>query len=96
MIYPWYGFSKDIMSEKELNHVKALYAGEVTMVDRWLGRLFETIELTGLKENTLVMLMSDHGHYFGDHGSTPKPSRAGAAGWCSRWMSFRRFASWLG
>ena len=73
VIYPWYGFSKDIMSEKELNHVKALYAGEVTMVDRWLGRLFETIELTGLKENTLVMLMSDHGHYFGDHGLQGKP-----------------------
>jgi arylsulfatase A-like enzyme len=73
VMYPCYGFAKDIMSERELEHVKALYAGEVTMVDRWLGQLFELIELTGLKENTLVLLMSDHGHYFGDHGLQGKP-----------------------
>ena len=73
VMYPCYGFAKDIMSERELEHVKALYAGEVTMVDRWLGQLFEVIELTGLRENTLIVLMSDHGHYFGDHGLQGKP-----------------------
>ena len=73
VMYPCYGFAKEVMSERELQHVKALYAGEVTMVDRWLGQLFDLIELTGLKENTLVLLMSDHGHYFGDHGLQGKP-----------------------
>ncbi len=73
VMYPCYGFAEEIMSQRELQHVKALYAGEVTMVDRWLGQFFELIELTGLKENTLVLLMSDHGHYFGDHGLQGKP-----------------------
>ena len=73
VIFPWYGFSRDIMSERELEHVKAMYAAEVTMVDRWFGQLLETIELLRLMENTVVVLMSDHGHYFGDHGLQGKP-----------------------
>ena len=58
LIYPCYGFVEDIMSEREAQHVRALYAGEVTMVDRWLGQLFSLIELTGLKDNTMVLLLS--------------------------------------
>jgi arylsulfatase A-like enzyme len=73
LIYPQYGFIKDIMSEREAQHVRALYAAETTMVDRWLGYLQDSIELFGLKENTMVVLMSDHGHYFGDHGLQGKP-----------------------
>jgi len=61
------------MSEAELNHTRALYAAEVTMTDRWLGYFLDTVDLLGLKENTLVLLMSDHGHYFGDHGLQGKP-----------------------
>ena len=73
VMYPCYGFSKDIMSEAELNHVRALYAAEVTLVDRWVGHLFETIRVLGLRKDTVVVLMSDHGHYFGDHGLQGKP-----------------------
>ena len=43
------------------------------MVDRWLGYLLDGIELFGLREDTMVVLMSDHGHYFGDHGLQGKP-----------------------
>lgn len=71
--YPCYGFSLDFMSEAELNHTRALYAAEVTMTDRWLGYFLDTVDLLGLNENTLVLLMSDHGHYFGDHGLQGKP-----------------------
>jgi len=72
ILYPCYGFS-DFMSDAELNHVKALYAAEVTMVDRWLGYLLDTVDVLGLNEDTMVVLMSDHGHYFGDHGLQGKP-----------------------
>lgn len=72
IIYPCYGFS-DFMTDAELNHVKALYAAEVTLVDRWLGYLLDTVDLLGLNEDTMVVLMSDHGHYFGDHGLQGKP-----------------------
>jgi len=52
----------------ELNHLRALYAGEVTMVDRWIGMLLQKIKDLGLLENTVVIFTSDHGTYHGEHG----------------------------
>jgi len=56
------------LTEDELNHLRALYAGEVTMVDRWVGMLFQKIEDLGLLENTAVIFTTDHGTYHGEHG----------------------------
>jgi arylsulfatase A-like enzyme len=66
--YDYQGF----LTPEELRHVRALYAGEVTLVDTWVGRLFETIEHLGLYEDTAVFFLSDHGHYVGDHGRVGK------------------------
>jgi len=60
-------FAADLTAD-ELNHLRALYAGEVTLVDRWVGRLLEKIEDLGLYENTAVLFTSDHGTYLGEHG----------------------------
>ena len=46
------------------------------MVDRWLGRFLDKMEELGLFENTLLVLLSDHGVAFGEHGYTGKPSYA--------------------
>jgi arylsulfatase A-like enzyme len=73
IIYPQYG-RPDYMSESERNHVRALYAGLVTCVDRQVGRVMQTIETVGLLEKTLVVFLSDHGHLFGDHDLEGKPT----------------------
>jgi arylsulfatase A-like enzyme len=70
-----YGDS-DYLTERELERMKARYAAEVTMVDRWLGRFLDKMEELGLFENTLLILLSDHGVAFGEHGYTGKPSYA--------------------
>jgi arylsulfatase A-like enzyme len=70
-----YGNS-DYLTERELKRMKARYAGEVTMVDRWLGRFLDKMEELGLFENTLLVLISDHGVGFGEHGITGKPAYA--------------------
>ena len=49
----------------ELKHLQSLYAGECTMVDRWFGRLLDTVDLLGLAERTMIIFISDHGHYLG-------------------------------
>lgn len=72
IIYPQYGRSA-YMTEDELKHVKALYAGEVTMVDRWIGHLLDKVEQLGLLDNTLIIHTSDHGHLFGEHDLHGKP-----------------------
>ena len=53
--------------------MKALYAGLVTQVDRWVGRILETFERLQLDKNTLVLQLTDHGHLFGEHDLEGKP-----------------------
>jgi arylsulfatase A-like enzyme len=72
IIFPQYGHC-DYMTPQELNHVRALYAGEVSMVDTWVGYLLDTVERLGLLDRTLIVHMTDHGHLFGDHGLEGKP-----------------------
>ncbi len=62
----------DWLEEDQRDRMQALYAGEVTMVDRWLGRFLDRMADLNLFENTLLMLLSDHGHAFGEHGYAGK------------------------
>lgn len=74
VIYPLYA-PCCFLSDPELEHIRALYAGEVTMVDTWVGKLFKKIEELGLFENTTVVFATDHGFYFGEHGLVGKIAR---------------------
>jgi len=56
--------------------MRALYAAEVTMVDRWLGEFLGKAHELGLMERTLLVVVSDHGHLLGEHGYTGKVSHA--------------------
>lgn len=38
------------------------------MVDFWIGRLLAKLDVLGLRENTVIFFVSDHGFYFGEHG----------------------------
>jgi arylsulfatase A-like enzyme len=71
-IVPNYG-SSDWISDEELERMKALYAGEVTMVDRWLGHFLDKMESTGRMDDTLLLVLADHGVALGEHGATGKP-----------------------
>lgn len=47
---------------------KAIYYGMVTLLDQQIGRILQTLKKTGLDRDTLVVFLSDHGDYLGDHG----------------------------
>ena len=55
-----------------LERMRALYAGEVTMTDRWLGVFLDRFHELGLDRETVIVLVSDHGFYLGDYGYTGK------------------------
>jgi arylsulfatase A-like enzyme len=61
------------LEPRELQRMKARYSGELTMVDRWLGHFLDKMEELSLFENTLLILLSDHGVAHGEHGYTGKP-----------------------
>jgi arylsulfatase A-like enzyme len=58
--------------DSELRQLRANYCGEVTMMDRWLGRFLQRVEDLGLNDNTAIAIVSDHGHSIGDRGITGK------------------------
>ncbi|MDQ3376416.1 MAG: sulfatase [Actinomycetota bacterium] len=74
-IVPNYGGSEWI-EEDELERMRALYAGEVTMVDRWFGRFLDKMGEAGRLDDTVVVVISDHGVALGEHGFTGKPFNA--------------------
>ena len=48
--------------------LKHAYLACVSYVDAQIGKLIETLEETGLKENTIIIVWSDHGWHLGDMG----------------------------
>jgi len=55
-------------STADWQQVKATYYGMISLLDHHVGRILATLDSTGLAENTLVVFLSDHGDYLGDHG----------------------------
>jgi arylsulfatase A-like enzyme/uncharacterized membrane protein YbhN (UPF0104 family) len=47
---------------------KELYAGEVRYWDAQFGRLIDGMKKRGLYDDTLIVVISDHGEEFADHG----------------------------
>jgi arylsulfatase A-like enzyme len=74
MVRTRYGPS-DNLTEAQLQHMRARYAAEVTMVDQWLGRFLDRARELGMLEDTLLVVTSDHGHQLGEHGVTGKVAR---------------------
>lgn len=71
VIYPVYG-PCDYLTKEELKHMRALYAGEATLVDKWIGKLLAKIEDLGLLNNTIIIFTTDHGFYLGEHNLVGK------------------------
>ena len=70
-IYPEAGPS-DYLSQRELERMRNLYAGEVTMTDEWFGKFMQRMQDLDLLEDTLLFVFSDHGVGLGEHGYTGK------------------------
>jgi arylsulfatase A-like enzyme len=56
------------LSEGEKDEVRALYRAEVAGVDAAVGDLLDGVERLGLEADTLVVVVSDHGEEFWEHG----------------------------
>jgi len=62
----------DQLSPRILKRLRANYAGEVTLVDRWLGYFLDKIRNFDLMDDTLIAVISDHGHCIGEHNIVGK------------------------
>ena len=68
----WQDFSKrdrDSLSREDLDHLLALYDGEIRYTDDEIARILDHMAERGLDRGTLIVVTSDHGEEFLDHGS---------------------------
>lgn len=86
--FPPYGFYRKIgLTDREVRHLRARYAGECTMVDHAVGRLLMTLEKLQLLDEVALFFTSDHGIYCG------RPGDAGCVG--KPWFVDEERGAWL-
>jgi arylsulfatase A-like enzyme len=56
------------VDDRGLEHLQALYAGEIAWTDSRIGILLDALDRRKLSENTLVVVVADHGEEFFEHG----------------------------
>ena len=56
------------MNSRDLAHLKSLYDGEIAYTDYYIGKLMHLLIELGIDDHTLVVLTSDHGDEFFEHG----------------------------
>lgn len=61
-----------LVAPEEFRSIRARYAANVVLVDRWLGHLMDTVDRLNMWDDTMVIFTTDHGTYNGDHGRTGK------------------------
>ena len=62
----------DRLDEADLREIVATYWGMVTRFDDLVGQLMAALDASSVRDNTVVILTSDHGDYVGDYGLTEK------------------------
>ena len=60
------------MTPAQTQRLRRAYAASITYVDRLIGDLLQTLDETGLSDDTLIVLWSDHGYKLGEYGAWSK------------------------
>jgi arylsulfatase A-like enzyme len=53
---------------REITYEKNAYDGALAALDHHVGNLFDELDRRGALDNTIVVITSDHGELFGEHG----------------------------
>ncbi|MEM6386845.1 MAG: sulfatase-like hydrolase/transferase [Pseudomonadota bacterium] len=55
-------------TDEQLREIIANTYGQIALIDHNVGRILIALDEAGLSENTIVIYISDHGDWLGDHG----------------------------
>ena len=61
-------------TEERIRNARHAYYSAISYVDDKVGQLLATLEKTGLKDNTIIVIASDHGEMLGERGMWYKMS----------------------
>ncbi|MFQ5806440.1 MAG: sulfatase [Phycisphaerae bacterium] len=57
------------MPRRDLEHIIALYDGEIAWTDEHIGKILAELDALGLRDSMIVMLLADHGTEFFEHNA---------------------------
>ncbi|MEK6606823.1 MAG: sulfatase [Myxococcota bacterium] len=57
------------LGEADKRYLHALYQGEITYNDFWFGKMQEDLQSIGALDDSVIVVVSDHGDEFYEHGS---------------------------
>ena len=68
----WFRLFAELMgaeevSDEHLKTVLSVYYGMIALIDDVVGRLLTALDVTGQRENTIVLFTADHGDYMTEH-----------------------------
>lgn len=55
-------------TEEQFRHALAAELGSIEFIDDSIGRILQSLDSLGLRDDTVVVFTADHGDVFGDHG----------------------------
>ncbi|MEM2099953.1 MAG: sulfatase-like hydrolase/transferase [Thermoproteota archaeon] len=56
------------MSKEEISEIRAHTYGMISLIDKNVGKILNTVKRLNLDNRTVVVFLSDHGELLGDHG----------------------------
>ena len=66
----YYSHGRDLhtVTDEHVRTARHAYYGMISYIDRKIGRLLDTLEAVGLRDDTIVVFTSDHGEMLGERG----------------------------
>ena len=65
MVLAWSNLKGMTPEQKQL--IRTFYYGKVTLIDEYIGKIYQALKDKGLLDNTWIVYNSDHGEMLGDH-----------------------------
>ena len=56
------------LDQSDLSVMKEIYDQEISYIDEYLGNIFDFLDEQKILDNTILIITSDHGENFGEHG----------------------------
>jgi arylsulfatase A-like enzyme len=58
-----------VINDRDLEYIRNQYKGEIAWTDHWVGKLLDLLNEFGRLDDTLIVVVSDHGEEFFEHGN---------------------------
>jgi arylsulfatase A-like enzyme len=69
MLRDWQRLDKDTLAPKDVQLARDAYDNRIAALDHDVGLLIDELRSQGVLEHTLLIITSDHGEQFGEHGT---------------------------